>query len=282
MAEELRECVCACEVEEGWGINATLSQPEWLHCEPTDVQQVELFNCEVQGHQIVSTKSPDCVHKVTRLCPQVTRLCPQSHQTVSTKSPDCDHKVTRLCPQVTRLCPRVTRLCPQSHQTVSTKSPDCVHVSPGWVHKVTRLCPQSHQTVSTRHDLLPEGTEGRSRIKPRSFWQRPSALPLGQTGLRLKTVPLVHLLNAQLSRSRPVERSQIPRVSHPGYTTRMPLIKIRVAAWAMLMFHSLWAGVDKWVTTSLQWPYPVTSEERVQPKWNRTEDPPLASILPYR
>ena len=131
-------------------------------------------------HQTVSTKSSDCVHKVTRLCLRVTRLSPQSHQTVSTKSPDCVHKVTRLCPHVTTFCRR-------------------------------------------RQEAEAESNQGHSD-------NGPSALPLGQTGLRLKTVPLVHLLNAQLSRSRPVERSQIPRVSHPGYTTRMPLIKIRVAA----------------------------------------------------
>ena len=198
---------------------------------------------------------------------KVTRLCPQNHQTVFTKSPDCVHK----SPDCVH---KVTRLCPQSHQTVTTKSPDyvhkspdCVHVSPDCVHKVIRLCPQSHQTVSTCHQAestkSPDCVHKVTRLCPHvtTFCRRgqkaeaesnqghsdngPSALPLGQTGLRLKTVPLVHLLNAQLSRSRPVERSQIPRVSHPGYTTRMPPIKIRVAAGAMLMFHSLWAGVDK-------------------------------------
>ena len=130
------------------------------------MQQVELFNCEVQGHQIVSTKSPDCVHKVTRLCPQVTRLCPQSHQTVTTKSPDCVHKVTRLCPHVTTFCRR-------------------------------------------RQETEAESNQGRSA-------NGPSALPLGRTGLRLKTVPLVYLLNAQLSRSRPVERQVLAGTEIPG------------------------------------------------------------------
>ena len=118
---------------------------------------------------------------------KVTRLCPQSHQTVSTKSPDCVHKVTRLCPQ--------------SHQTVSAKSPDCVH-------KVTRLCPHVTTFCRRRQEAEAESNPGRSA-------NGPSALPLGHTGLRLKTVPLVHLLNAQLSRSRPVERQMLAGTEIP-------------------------------------------------------------------
>ena len=112
---------------------------------------------------------------------------------------------------------KVTRLCPQSHQTVSTKSPDCVHMSPDCVHKVTRLCPHVMTFCRRRQEAEAESNQGRSD-------NGPSALPLGQTGLRLITLPLVHLLNAQLFRSWPVERQvlagteiQIPRVSHPGY-----------------------------------------------------------------
>ena len=81
------------------------------------------------------------------------------------------------------------------HQTESTKSPDCVH-------KVTKLCPHVTTFCRRRQEAEAESNQGRSD-------NGPSALPLGHTGLRLKTVPLVHLLNARLSRSRHVER-QVP------------------------------------------------------------------------
>ena len=76
------------------------------------------------------------------------------------------------------------------------------------VHKVTRLCPHVTTFCRRRQEAEAESNPGRSA-------NGLSALPLGHTGLRLKTVPLVHLLNAQLSRSRPVERQMLAGTEIP-------------------------------------------------------------------
>ena len=73
MAGELKECVCVCA---GGGGGSLLT----LHCHHLNDLTVNQPMCSRSSCSVVRCK--------------VTRLCPQSHQNVTTKSPDCDHKVT--------------------------------------------------------------------------------------------------------------------------------------------------------------------------------------------